>query len=148
MAVADQPIAALRVDGPTVVARAAGRAVRLTLPALVVGATTAAPPEIRGHEVVLDGVVVARFAGAARAVARGPAGAPDAHRAALARYGMAIGIAFQHADDRDDGEHAALAVEHAAQMRELCARAEAIAAGFGPPGGTLAAVAAWIGARA
>ena len=27
-------------------------------------------------------------------------------------------------------------------MRELCARAEAIAAGFGPPGGTLAAVAA------
>ncbi|MBK7078435.1 MAG: hypothetical protein IPH44_39835 [Myxococcales bacterium] len=75
VAVADQPIAALRVDGPTVVARAAGRAVRLTLPALVVGATTAAPPEIRGHEVVLDGVVVARFAGAARAVARGPDGA-------------------------------------------------------------------------
>ncbi len=75
-------------------------------------------------------------------------GADDAQRAQLAEYGLALGIAFQHADDRDDGEHAALAVEHAAQMRALCARAEVIAAGFGPAGSTLAAVAAWIGARA
>ncbi|MBL8624560.1 MAG: hypothetical protein JNK64_24845 [Myxococcales bacterium] len=74
VAVAEQPIAALRVDGAAAVAVADQRAVRLSLPALVVGPTTAATPALRGREVVLDGVVVARFAGAARAVARGPDG--------------------------------------------------------------------------
>lgn len=74
VAVAEQPIAALRVDGPAVVVVAGERAARLSLPALVVGSTTAAPREVRGREVVIDGVVVARFAGAARAVARGPDG--------------------------------------------------------------------------
>lgn len=78
VAVADRPIAALRVDGPAAIAVTDQGAVRLSLPALVVGATTApspAPLAVRGREVVRDGVVVARFAGPARAAARGPDGA-------------------------------------------------------------------------
>jgi geranylgeranyl pyrophosphate synthase len=62
----------------------------------------------------------------------------------LARYGMAIGIAFQHADDRDDkqfGEHSARAAK---RMAELCTEAEQLAAAFGERGATLVAVARWI----
>lgn len=73
------------------------------------------------------------------------AGAPDATRAALARYGMAIGIAFQHADDRDDGElteHAAAATRRA---HELGAEAAAIAGGLGPSAQVLVELATWIG---
>ena len=86
---------------------------------------------------------------AASAELGGIAGGGDAAaRAALGRYGMAIGIAFQHADDRDDAEFAAMADAAAARMRVLCDEAAAIAHGFGPAGRTLEAVAAWIGARA
>jgi hypothetical protein len=61
---------------------------------------------------------------------------------------MAIGIAFQHADDRDDGELVDLAATAAARMRSLCDEARAIAASFGPRGALLDAIAAWITARA
>ena len=67
---------------------------------------------------------------------------------ALGRYGMAIGIAFQHADDRDDGELVELAGAAAARMRSLSAEARAIAAGLGPSGGTLELIAAWFAASA
>jgi hypothetical protein len=73
------------------------------------------------------------------------AGADAATGAALGRYGMCIGIAFQHADDRDDGEFPALAAAAATRMRALCDEARAIAAGRGD---LLAAVAAWMHARA
>ncbi|HEX3764102.1 MAG TPA: polyprenyl synthetase family protein [Kofleriaceae bacterium] len=76
------------------------------------------------------------------------AGAAPHVCADLGRYGMAIGIAFQHADDRDDHELVELADVAAARMRELCDQARAIAAGFGPRGATLDAIAAWITARA
>jgi hypothetical protein len=66
----------------------------------------------------------------------------------LARYGMCFGIAFQHADDRDDAEFPALAAAAADRMRELATEAEAIARGLGPRGDVLAAVAAWMRARA
>ncbi len=72
------------------------------------------------------------------------AGADDHVRNALARYGMAIGIAFQHADDRDDDEHASLADRAAARMRELCGEAEALAATFGVRGEPLGRLARWI----
>jgi geranylgeranyl pyrophosphate synthase len=75
------------------------------------------------------------------------AGAGLDERRRLGRYGMAIGIAFQHADDRDDGEFAALAGEAAARMKALCDEAAELARGFAG-GRTLEAVAAWIGARA
>lgn len=72
------------------------------------------------------------------------AGADAATRSALARYGMAIGIAFQHADDRDDDEYAALADQAARRMRELCGEAEGIAGQFGAPGEPLLRLARWI----
>jgi geranylgeranyl pyrophosphate synthase len=76
------------------------------------------------------------------------AGAPPHICADLGRYGMAIGIAFQHADDRDDGELVDLAATAAARMRALCDEAHAIAAGLGPHAARLEAIAAWITARA
>jgi geranylgeranyl diphosphate synthase, type II len=75
-------------------------------------------------------------------------GAGAEARAALARYGMCIGIAFQHADDRDDAEFADLAAAAAARMRELATEAEALAAGLGPRAAVLTEVAAWMRQRA
>lgn len=66
----------------------------------------------------------------------------------LARLGLAIGIAFQHADDRDDGDFPKHAERARARMRELTGEAAAVARGFGDPGRVLLAVADWIGARA
>jgi len=74
-------------------------------------------------------------------------GADRALRERLGRYGLAIGITFQYADDRDDREFAALAAPAAARMRVLTAEAAEIAAGL-PHGEVLAAVAAWMGQRA
>jgi geranylgeranyl pyrophosphate synthase len=76
------------------------------------------------------------------------AGASPEVCASLARYGMAIGVAFQHADDRDDAELVELAATAAARMRTLCDEARAIADGLGPRGATLAAIAGWIAGRA
>ena len=76
------------------------------------------------------------------------AGATQNTVALLGRYGMALGIAFQHADDRDDREFGHLADEAAARMRELGAEARSIAHGFGPRGGRLDAIAAWFAEQA
>jgi geranylgeranyl pyrophosphate synthase len=76
------------------------------------------------------------------------AGAAPHVCADLGRYGLAIGIAFQHADDRDDHELVALAATAADRMRALCSEARAIARGMGPRGATLDAIAAWITGRA
>jgi geranylgeranyl pyrophosphate synthase len=76
------------------------------------------------------------------------AGATQNTVALLGRYGMALGIAFQHADDRDDREFAHLATEAAARMRELGAEARSIAHGFGPRGARLDAIAAWFAEQA
>jgi geranylgeranyl pyrophosphate synthase len=76
------------------------------------------------------------------------ANAPAETCAALGRYGLAIGIAFQHADDRDDAElveHAAAAAE---RMRVLTAEARVIARSLGPDATLLDALAGWIGSRA
>jgi geranylgeranyl pyrophosphate synthase len=76
------------------------------------------------------------------------AGATQNTVALLGRYGMALGIAFQHADDRDDREFAHLADEARVRMRELGAEARAIAHGFGPKGARLDAIAAWFAEQA
>lgn len=73
------------------------------------------------------------------------AGADAATRARLARYGMAIGIAFQHADDRDDAEWVEHAPRAAARIRELGDEARGIAQGLDSP--TLAAIAAWFASK-
>jgi hypothetical protein len=61
---------------------------------------------------------------------------------------LAIGIAFQHADDRDDVELVDLAAVAAARMRTLCGEAREIARGLGPRGAMLERIAAWIADRA
>src|SRR5262249_46202386 len=68
------------------------------------------------------------------------AGAPPHLCADLGRYGMAIGVAFQHADDRDDGELVDLAATAADRMRALCSEARTIAQGLGPRGAMLDAI--------
>jgi geranylgeranyl pyrophosphate synthase len=65
---------------------------------------------------------------------------------ALGSYGLAIGIAFQHADDRDDAELTEHAEAAAQRMRELCDEARAIARQLHSP--VLDGIAAWIGSRA
>lgn len=76
------------------------------------------------------------------------AGAPAETCAALGRYGLAIGVAFQHADDRDDHEFGELADAAAERMRVLGAEARAIAATLGPRGARLDAIAAWFASQA
>ena len=72
------------------------------------------------------------------------AGADAQTRQALARYGMNIGIAFQFADDRDDGDHARHRAEARARMLKLTDEALRIADGFGETGRELCAIAGWI----
>jgi geranylgeranyl pyrophosphate synthase len=50
-------------------------------------------------------------------------GASDAQLEALGRFGEAYGVAFQHADDRDDAEHAGFATEARARMVSLVGEA-------------------------
>jgi geranylgeranyl pyrophosphate synthase len=76
------------------------------------------------------------------------AGAPDAQRLALGAYGLAIGIAFQHADDRDDAELTEHAAAAADRMRRLCAFASEQIAPLGDRAALLQAFSAWIAARA
>ena len=111
---------------------------------------TAAPDELRDIAAVerLHAAKTGALFAAAAELGGISAGAPPQVCTDLGRYGMAIGIAFQHADDRDDGELVELAATAAARMRALCSEARAIAAGLGPRGATLDAIAAWITARA
>lgn len=74
------------------------------------------------------------------------AGAHAQTCAALGRYGLAIGIAFQHADDRDDAELLELADAAAERMRVLCAQARAEVKQLEST--TLDGIAAWIASRA
>ncbi len=75
------------------------------------------------------------------------AGATTAARERLARYGLALGVAFQHADDRDDGDLPELAAVAGARIATLAGEALAIASDVGPPG-PLVDLAAWIRDRA
>jgi len=74
-------------------------------------------------------------------------GADAAQRAALADFGMTVGIAFQHGDDRLDHEHESFRERAAARADELAARAESIVAGFATRGSKLASLVRWIAVR-
>jgi geranylgeranyl pyrophosphate synthase len=74
------------------------------------------------------------------------AGATPEQRTSLGHYGMAIGIAFQHADDRDDLEHADSAKAASRRISELCADARETASRLGAP--RLIDIASWIGQSA
>jgi uncharacterized membrane protein len=56
---------------------------------------------------------------AAMEVGAAVAGATPAQTEALARFGICYGIAFQHADDRDDNDHQAFAARAAQRIRDL-----------------------------
>jgi len=60
-------------------------------------------------------------------------------------YGLALGIAFQHADDADDAEHTDMAREAAARRSRRSERAASFAAELGGAGDLLLAFARWIG---
>jgi geranylgeranyl pyrophosphate synthase len=106
------------------------------------GATTLADLE-RMHA----GKTGALFAAAAELGAIA-AGAPADVRARLARYGMALGIAFQHADDIADGDHPQLAADARRRVDELAAEARAAIAPLGDAAGPLVALMAWVAASA
>ncbi|HKA89276.1 MAG TPA: polyprenyl synthetase family protein [Haliangiales bacterium] len=76
------------------------------------------------------------------------AGAGADARARLRRYGMALGIAFQHADDLADGDHPRFAAEARRRLGELAADARAEIAPLGDPARPLAALIDWVAASA
>jgi geranylgeranyl diphosphate synthase type II len=59
----------------------------------------------------------------------------------LSRFGLAYGIAFQHADDRADAEHQAHAGEASARARALVAEATQAVEPLGPRAGRLVEIA-------
>src|SRR5690606_36936103 len=111
--------------------------------ALAAGGDT---PSLDDLEAIHRGKTGALFAAACelRAIA---ASADPALGGRLADLGMILGLAFQHADDLDEGGHAALGDEARARWRTLSDEALAGATALGPPGGHLADLARWIGAR-
>jgi geranylgeranyl pyrophosphate synthase len=74
------------------------------------------------------------------------AGASAETCVALGRYGLAIGIAFQHADDRDDAEFVGHAAAASERMRTLCGQALADVRPLNSP--ILDGLASWIASRA
>jgi geranylgeranyl pyrophosphate synthase len=111
---------------------------------------TASPGELATIEAVeeLHSAKTGALFAAAAELGAIAAGAPAEVCRSLGRYGLAIGIAFQHADDRDDGELLELADAAAVRMRQLGAEARAIAASLGERGERLAAIAGWFAAQA
>ena len=122
-----------------------GQAIDLSAAGKVPGATREALDSLPAIERLHAAKTGALFAAAAE-LGGIAAGAPADRCAALGRYGLAIGIAFQHADDRDDAElveHAAAAAE---RMRVLCNEALAEVRPLGSP--LLDGFATWIASRA
>ncbi len=118
----------------------AGQALDLTASSSALGTMT----EIERLHAAKTGALFA----AAAEIGAIAAGAPSETCVALGRYGLAIGIAFQHADDRDDHEFADLAAQAAERMRDLGDEAAAIARSLGPRGVRLEQIAAWFASRA
>lgn len=108
----------------------------------------AGPPEdVDGLEAIHRGKTGALFAAAAELGGICAGVEADARRD-LADYGMALGVAFQHADDRDDGEHAPLRPRASARLAALAGEAESRARALAAPDSPLVALAAWIRGKA
>ena len=107
--------AAAELGAAAVAALAARSSEVLAGQALDLAAEGSAPASLDQLERIHRAKTGALFAASAELGAIA-AGASPERRAALASYGMAIGIAFQYADDVDDGDFPALA-EQAAQRR-------------------------------
>jgi hypothetical protein len=66
----------------------------------------------------------------------------------LAKYGEAYGVAFQHADDLADQEHAALAPQARQRLTDLTSQAVQELASFGPQADVLRGMARALGDQA
>ena len=75
-------------------------------------------------------------------------GASPEQTSALADFGIAYGIAFQHKDDQDDAEHAAFAAVARRRVQELLEKAISTISGFGESAAPLRAIAARLEASA
>ncbi len=95
------------------------------------------PDTLAGLEVLHAEKTAALFRAALEVGALVGGATPDAVTA-LARYGEAYGVAFQHADDRDDAEHAQHAAAARARLEALVGEACAAVAPFGDAGARLA----------
>ena len=95
------------------------------------------PPMTLDALEVLHGEKTAALFEAALKVGALAGGATPEAVTALARYGTAYGIAFQHADDRDDAEHGQHAAAARARLQVLIDEACAAVAPFGPAGARL-----------
>ncbi len=73
------------------------------------------------------------------------AGASPQSRGDMASYGLDVGIAFQHADDLDDGDFAEQSDNAGKRRLELAARAEQKLQGLGDSAACLRSFAQWIG---
>jgi geranylgeranyl pyrophosphate synthase len=82
----------------------------------------------------LHGEKTAALFRAAVEVGAAAAGASSEMIAVLGRFGHLFGVAFQHADDLDDGDHARHASEAMVRLRELVEEARAGLAGLPEPG--------------
>jgi len=69
------------------------------------------------------------------------AGANPAQMAALGQFGDCYGVAFQHADDHDDREHATFARQARGRIHELVSQAAAVLDDFGGRAAPLRALA-------
>ena len=78
---------------------------------------------------------------AAMEIGAASAGANPAQMAALGRFGDSYGIAFQHADDHDDSEHAAFAPLAQRRIHELVGEAVVALEDFGDKAAPLRALA-------
>lgn len=105
------------------------------------------PPTLAELERVHAEKTGALFAAAAELGAIA-AGADFATRARLAAYGLALGIAFQHADDLADADHPEHAADARRRLAELIAEATAQLAPFGARAAPLRDLAAWVGSLA
>ena len=112
-------LAELEADAAAAVAVLSARSAEVlagqALDLAAAGAGGAAPATLAELERIHRAKTGALFAGAAELGAIS-ARTDEARRAALAAYGMAIGTAFQYADDLDDGDFPALA-DQAARRR-------------------------------
>jgi geranylgeranyl pyrophosphate synthase len=129
-------------DAVAVLARRSGAAELLAGQALDLAASAAI--ELTALERIHTGKTGALFAAACE-IGAIAGGAPASLRRLLADYGMALGVAFQHADDLDDGDFAQHRPAQATRRAELGRRAADLARGLGDRGALLADVARWVG---
>lgn len=96
------------------------------------------PPDTLDGLEVLHAEKTAALFRAALEVGALAGGATSEVVTALSRFGQAYGIAFQHADDRDDAEHAQHASAARTRLEALVGEACATVAPFGEAGARLA----------